>query len=465
MRPWQRVSPLLALLLLGGCAYYNGIYNAKAEARAGDRAARAGRDNEARGRYALSAQKAETVLVRFPRSRWRPDALLLAGRGNALSHDCLVARERLEEFLALPARSRQERERATIARAGCDVRDARSSIALADVEPLVAGGATTEIRREAAVVAARAAVALGDPVRARGFLGRIDASGAQWELAAASLAVGELATAESLLTLRAARGDWRPEFDAALRELWSVGAPAAAERLANRLGASKARPADRISAHSTIAELAMSARRDSTARVQLMAIRRLAIDTLVDAEASVRLTLLDVGRLARLEDVAALIRRSAVNNRGTLLQRQLEDNLLLVQLFESRQDLSGASLFLAAEVARDSLRADPLAAALFQRVEERLSGSLLAPRALLAASAMLPDSAPVFAARMRERYPRSPYTAMLDGANGAALPAHAAAEQSLRTAWQTVVGVHVDSVNQLRGPKGGARIVSPGQRP
>ena len=73
----RRAIPFL-VLAAGGCAYYNGVYNAKASAKTADRQFVRGESYAASQAYTLSATTAETVLVRHPRSRWRPEALYLA---------------------------------------------------------------------------------------------------------------------------------------------------------------------------------------------------------------------------------------------------------------------------------------------------------------------------------------------------------------------------------------------------
>ena len=90
----------VALAAATGCAYYNGIYNAKALAKTAASDARHGRDSLARLHYALSASSAETVLVRYADSDWYQQALFLAGRGEALSGNCAAAVPRLSQYLA-----------------------------------------------------------------------------------------------------------------------------------------------------------------------------------------------------------------------------------------------------------------------------------------------------------------------------------------------------------------------------
>ena len=184
----QLLLPSAVCLLpsLSACAYYNGVYNAKTELTAGDRLARQGREAEAGSRYAAAAAKAETVLVRHPRTRWRPQALSIAARASAFSGDCVSANPRLVEALALPALEPVERDRLLVAKGVCEVREARPASALAILEPLSVNG-QAPVRPAAALWAARAAIALGDAERARRVLGALDAGAAHWELAQASL--------------------------------------------------------------------------------------------------------------------------------------------------------------------------------------------------------------------------------------------------------------------------------------
>jgi len=460
-------STVCLLPSLTACAYYNGLYNAKAELAAGDALARAGREGEATGRYAVAAAKAETVLVRHPRTRWRPEAISVAARAAAFGGECAVARPRIAEALTLSVKDAAARELLLVAQGVCQVREARPLLALETLEPLAARG-QREVRPVAALWAARAAIALGETDRARAVLGSLDAGAAQWELAQASLAARQFAVAESLLTLRAARGDVRPDLAGMLRTFWVAGEHGAVERIVGRLQAAGARAGELLALHMLVADLQIADGRDSLARGHLLAARRLAMDSVTDAEAAARLTLLSLAPLSRLEDVAAAVRRGTPTGRPSLLQRRLDENLLLTEMLASPTDPSGASLYLAAEVARDSLRAPRLAGQLFRRIDQSLQGALMAPRALLSAAVLDPDSAPVLRARLRERYPRSPWALALDGASPADLPAWEVSEQTLRVAWNDVALQFADSLARLRSPAvaGAAkRAVRPVRRP
>lgn len=447
---WSLPTAAVGLLpLLSACAYFNGIYNARVELRAGDRLASRGREGEAEVRYSAAAAKAETVLVRHPRSKWRSQALVLAGRAAAHAGDCSAARPRLAAAIRLPSADAAMRDMLTLAVGVCEVREAHPAAALTLLEPLAVSG-SPRVRQPAALWAARAAIALGDADRAKAVLGRIDAGAAQWELAQASVAAHQYAAAESLLALRAARGDARPDLAPMLRTLWLAGLRDAVERLVTLYDAAGTSAVDRLALHILTAELQVDAALDDSARVHLLTVRRLAVDSTVDAEAAARLTLLALAPLTRLEDAGAAVRRGSAQAKGAALQRRLEDNLQLVERLAGRSDPSGASLFLAAEVARDSLRARRLAFQLFRRIDQTTQGAVLAPRALSAAASLDADSAPALRARLRERYPRSPWAQALDGASPSEFPAWEASESALRTAWTEVALQFADSLARQR---------------
>lgn len=451
LRHFVLPSAVCLLPSLSACAYYNGVYNAKTELTIGERLARQGREAEAGSRYAAAAAKAETVLVRYPRTRWRPQALSIAARASALSGDCASARPRLVEALALPALEPAERDRLLAAQGVCEVREARPVAALAILEPLSTRGHPA-VRPVAALWAARAAIALGDADRARRVLGALDAGAAHWELAQASLGAHQYAAAESLLALRAARGDVRPELTPMLRSLWLAGRRDAVERLVTQYHSAGTRANDKLSLHMLAADLQIEARLDAPARAHLLAARRLAVDSVLDADAAARLTLLSLAPLSRIEDVSAAVRRGSVQGRASLIQRRLDDNVLLAELLAGRADPSGASLYLAAEVARDSLRASRLAYQLFRRIDQTLQGAVLAPRGLFAAAILEPDSASALHTRLRERYPRSPWALALDGGSPGDFPAWEVSEGTLRVAWKDVALQFADSLTRLRTP-------------
>jgi hypothetical protein len=207
--------------------------------------------------------------------------------------------------------------------------------------------------------------------------------------------------------------------------------------------------------HMLVADLQMGARRDAAAQAHLLAAQRISADTLVDKEAAARLTLLRLGRLATLVDVENAIAAARARTAGTAIQQRLEDNLMLVKMLERQPDATGASLFLAAEVARDSLRAPGLAHTFFRRVVSGEVDSPLAPKALLAAASVAPDSAAAYRARLRTEFDGSAFAALVDGALSSDSPEYRAADALLRRAWTAGVTAYADSLVKLRKKSAG----------
>lgn len=88
--------------------------------------------------------------------------------------------------------------------------------------------------------------------------------------------------------------------------------------------------------------------------------------------------------------------------------------------------------------------------------------------AVMAGAYLEPGSAPVRDARLRERYPRSPWALALDGRSPGDFPASAASEATLRVAWKDVALQFADSLTRLRTPVvpgANTRTVRPVKKP
>ncbi|MDQ3698020.1 MAG: hypothetical protein M3373_08365 [Gemmatimonadota bacterium] len=475
----RHAAALAVLLVLPGCAYFNGVYNARQAERAADRLSSRGREAAAATFYVTAATKAETVLVRHPRSRWRSEALYLAGRGWALANECDRAVPLLDEYLALanapppsPAASTDPRaERARLALGICRVRLGDHAAAREILVPLVASR-DRQIANESAIWTARTALASGDTDGALAYLRSANAAAAEWELAAAYLRDGRYVPAESLLALRAKAGDFRHDTPDIVARLWREGREESALRLITHYERARLPSGDRARLHLTVGDLMLGAGRDSAARAQLQLAHRAARDSVVGREAAARLTLLEVRDRSDLVDIETMIARAQGEAAGTALAQRLADNLLLLQVLAGRRDTTGASLFLAAEVARDSLRARSLAQAMFARVGDNFPTSHVAPKALLAASAVAPpDAAASYLARLRRDYPSSAYTRALDGvdgvdgvdgADGSPVPG----DRLLEQAWSFGAKAFADTLAVLRrGPPPGPVAATNSQSP
>jgi hypothetical protein len=232
-----------------------------------------------------------------------------------------------------------------------------------------------------------------------------------------------------------------------VRALWSAGRQGAADSLVRRYDAARTPQASRARLHLEMAELSMASGGDTAARSHLLAVRRLTPDTTVERAAAARLTMLAVGGGETLDAIERALARAG-GGQGTPLHRRLTDMSLLARMLAARPDPSGASLFLAAEVARDSLKAPVAASSLFRRVSSVHQDSPLAARALVAALALVPDSATVYRERLRTVHARSPYTVLLDGGVPVATLLRQD-DEMLQSAWTSGLALWSDSLRKL----------------
>jgi hypothetical protein len=442
----------LGCVLATGCAYFNGVYNAKEEQRNGDHEVNAGRDGSSH--YSLTAEKAETVLARYPNSRWRGDALYLAGRGAALSGHCAQGEPRLTEYLALAGQPADRRDRATVALGSCLVQRARYADARALLEPL-----TTSRDREVSLAAsrwaARASIALGDNAAAMRYLSGINQADAQWELIAASLARMEYARTDSLLAARAQRSDFRDALLPALGELFAAGYHDRVEAIVQTyLLSGRTSASEKLRLRMLVSQLEMDAGLDSLAEAHLVAAQRLHVDTVAEHEAAARLLLLQLRAADSVPQMDSAIVRAERTAGGTAIYRQVSDNMLLVDMLRKKVDGIGASVFLAAEVARDSLHAPRAARRLFRQVTADWPTSLFASKALLAAAVLAPDSAEAYARELRTHFPQSPFTTLADGGDVSNDPLYARADEILRTTWTSVIKEFGEELTRRHPPPG-----------
>ncbi len=443
---------LLAWMLGQGCVYYNGVYNAKAASHFGDVQLRADAEGEAGAQFQVAAAKAESVLLRHPSSKWRPRALYLAGRSQALSGQCDRAMPRLTEYLRLGGSTVDDRDRARVALGACELRSNRIPAARIRLDSLV-DAHDAETARQARLWAARAALAAGDRDAVPRYLANAHSGSVQWELLSASVAAREFVRVESLLVERAGQADYRDDVARAVRELWSAGFFNAAEHVVDRYDASRVRDANRVALHYTIGDLYMRAGRDTLARRHLILARTLAgRDTAIEHEASARLSLLGLGRVATMRELDTLFARQDSVVRRAQYTRRVNEPLLLLRLLQQKPDTTGASLFLAAEVARDSLRAFAVARTMFLQVAREMPTSLLASRAWYAAALLWPDSAASWNVRVLTSYATTSVARWMRGEDPTLAPDFLSAAEVLRVTWTETVRRWTDSLRVLQTP-------------
>jgi hypothetical protein len=443
----RRWWPLL-LVAVGGCAYFNGVYNAERTGTRGERQWAAGEYATAVDSFRQSAAHAETVLVRFPKSRWRNEALFLSARGAAFAGDCASARPRLTEYLAVPGEPSERVDRARLASAICLYEDNKFLPADSILRTLL-DHPEPPVRDVSAMYSARIAVALGDPDRAQTLLSRIPGTAAAWENIDAAFLAVDYAAAESLLVTRAAAGDWRSEVPRRVAALWAAGRYDGVVEVATRYAQSRAPTTNRAQLLLLTSDLAAQRGDTATARRLVLEARRIGVSSQVEAPVAARLLGLRLSGLSELSDVRLALARDSMLARGTPELRRISNGMLLIELCLKRADRYGAGIFLAAEFARDSLRAPLLAHSLFTMVEREQPDSPIAARALMAAAQLLPDSAAVYEARVLAEWPMAGVSARLRGLSPRDSSTQSGEDGALNQAFVVITTQFADSMRAL----------------
>jgi tetratricopeptide (TPR) repeat protein len=417
-----RVVMTTAVISISGCAYYNGLWRANRLAGEAEQAGRDGRIGEARSLWSQAATRAESVVVRHPKSRWTDDALVLQGRALRELGRCGPAVEPLE------------RARTTSPDAG--------------------------LREEAAVLAAACAFDLGDPAQAqrlateavasqdderasrarywRGLATRAlgDHRGAERDFATSvepGAAIGRAASLVALGETQAARPILDSLLEAgATEEAWATlvtalaqSEPAAASRVLANLGTAPGELDDgaRARLHLAAGEAAVKHGDSASAREWWSTAATQWADSVPGREAAIALATLDLARASSksmLEPIAdRLDTLAAAGGRGAQGAAKLS---VLARRIAAPADEPGL-LLLQAEVARDSLNASALAANLLFEVAVRWPESLFVPKAMLGAAALRASARDSLVDLVTRRYPGSPYVLALAGRAPAAFQA------------------------------------------
>jgi hypothetical protein len=121
-RPRAGVIALLAVaMLLGGCVYYNGMYNTNRLAKSARKAERDGRQFEATSLWGQVITRADSLVARHPRSKYADEAKVLRGLALARLNQCPEAVGPLGN-LSLIDRTDDLTEEAALALGQCQLR-------------------------------------------------------------------------------------------------------------------------------------------------------------------------------------------------------------------------------------------------------------------------------------------------------------------------------------------------------
>ncbi len=422
-------APLL-ILSLGGCVYYNAMWSANRYAKEAQRLEARGQNAEARSQWAQAAVKAESVVVRHPRSRWADDALVLQTEALARSGSCAQAAVAITRARAT-VHETSLRERAGLAAAECALaagRPVHADEALAEAlaskdagrrsraEYLAGQAATLRLDYDAAVEHfRRSRDPRAVPDRARALL----AAGRDSE---ATPLIDTLATTRLSSTVRA-------ELFETLGRV--AGAPAASTALDRHLLRARVPFAEQVQLLIADGDRRLAAGDYDAAAERYHRAADVASPASTEAgTARVREQRVTIARARQrgdldpvIADLTHLIRPEEGGGGGSAAQSLLD----LVTRVSAPEPTPGAR-FRAAELARDSLNAPALAGQLFLDAAAADSASLFTPKALVAALALLPDRRDSIATLLDARYRGSPYTRAFHGEPSVA---YVAAEDSL----------------------------------
>ncbi|HUR93586.1 MAG TPA: hypothetical protein VMY76_03320 [Gemmatimonadales bacterium] len=406
--------------VLSGCVYYNGMYNTNRLAKSARKAERDGRTFEANNLWGQVITRAESLVVRHPRSKYADEANVLRGLALARLDQCPAAVGPLGRVTLLD-RTGDLTEESALALGRCQLELGDAS--LADLAfALVIDSRDPARRREARFQHARALRMTGRYEEALALIRESPDPRAGNDLLLALAGTGRggeaLTVADSLLALNDTLFAW----DSVIATLGGRDPRVASgliDRLQDRPGVSAERRARRLYDDALRMETVDTAR--ATARLRQAA----AVPGRTESGELARLALLRRSlRAARtLDDLAphadslAALAAGASGAAGEAVGLDA-----VVDRLRHLPDSTGPEvqrgdlrLFLGAEDARDVLQAPSLAAALFRTLVDTWPSSPYAPKALLAAERLEPTDMDAARLRLDSLYVDSPYMAVLRG--------------------------------------------------
>lgn len=444
MKYLLRALAVLVLATMGGCAYYNALYNAQRAFEEAERHALEGRSGVAASTYSTAVQKAKRSYERDKDGRWADDALLLIARAQFGRGSYTDVHEPLRALLEF-SRDASMRAQAHAYLGAAQLRLGRPESAAVHLDsalasPSPARGFASLWRARSRRLSGDTAGAMADLKEAFSAPGRtgIDARLEQinWAMldaqpASAAEAFGSLLadprsrgwtdSLRSLITVSAARwgaDEVRRMTAAALQAPWPG---AARDSLLLFRAALAAEAGDYDVAEAEARALASGA---STGVADLARL------------ANARWQVQRAETLADLGEARSLLVSAVGNQEAVDLVRGIRVVGVLIERAERNGQALG--LFAAAEHARDQLRAPALARRLFIAYADMVPEALWAPKALLAAAALEPTESDM--ADIRERLDRmsgSVYVAAVRG--GVAEGEFVSAEERLQRSLAALV--------------------------
>ncbi|HEY7684157.1 MAG TPA: hypothetical protein VH879_16050 [Gemmatimonadales bacterium] len=424
---------LLPVLLVGGCAYYNGMYNTDRLAGRARKAEREGRSSDAISLWSQVAVRAESILIRHPSEGWSDRARLLQGTALVKTGDCRRALGPLESLMTT-APNPQIAEPAALLVGGCrlELNDPEGATAAYD---RVRQSQNAGRRSLALYYHGRALRTQGRYEEALDELTRSSEPGARGERAAALAGMGRLAEALTIVDSLFAGHDTLAPWEFLVAAVAAQDAEAAST-LADRVAVSDF-PAG-LGARVMLADAERWVDRDAARGARRLAkADSLAQGTPVQGEAHLRWArrlLSDADSLPALARVVTVLSGyiddpEPYGSSARALAQVARRLLLVADSVPAGAPRGDLQLFVAGELARDSLGAPDLAAAQFRRIAVDWPGSPFAPKAMLALITLQPATSDSLREVLLASYADNPYVLLAGGSDS---PGYQALEDSLQ---------------------------------
>ncbi len=419
-----RLLRLGGLVLLGGCVYYNGMYNTNRLAKSARKAEREGRPFEAQGFWGQVITRADSLVLRHPRSKYADQATVLRGLALARLNQCQDAIGPLGR-LNLVTLSSDITEEATMALGRCELQLGDAGLADLAFARLL-NSPDSARRSEARLRHARALRITGQYEEALTLLRGSTDPGARVDLLLALAGAGHademLVFADSVLALHDSSFAWDSVVTAIGRQdartassLLSRldGDPRATPELkARRLYEDGVRLAD-VDSAAALARFQQAARVPGAPESGNRARLRLLRASMSSSQSLQELT-------AHADSLAGLANEPTPEGlEAAALQLELAQLARLGDSTGAGVPQGDLRLFLAAESVRDSIHAPTVAASLFRRLADEWPASPYAPKALLAAQRLDPQDPDGIHSRLDSLYHDSPYLAVVRGEEAA----------------------------------------------
>ncbi|MFI5209554.1 MAG: tol-pal system YbgF family protein [Gemmatimonadales bacterium] len=435
----RRLVAACSVLLLAGCTYFNGMYNARRLAGEATKADSKGRTFEANRLWGLAGIKAESVIVQHPKSKYVPEAMAIRATSFERANECNDAVPLAQHALTTTT-DPKVLDRASLALGRCYDRMGDQGAATAAFDRLLTSTQAT-IRSEALYRHGRSLRSESRFDQAMAELSQSKDPRAMGERAAALLGVGRvdagLVVVDSLLVRPDSTAPWSD-----ILTLYAGADPGGATALVSRLADDKRFPVDSrvrwlIEDGQRLADYAPS---QAEARFQQAITLGGTSAGARDARAaSLRFQLSQLSTPAELPPVIEHLGDLGEGmTGGQAVARYLAAARLVAAAADSQlvsRPQGDMRLFVGAEVARDSLGAPRLAQWLLSDLVTHWPESPYAPKALLSLAMLSPDSADRYREELENRYSNSPYLAVTRGADP---PAYQHLEDSLWTFSQTM---------------------------